>query len=146
MDDGHDGCGTQAREREEVAYVCDQLDYIRTTLERYGSEGPEPLERALGALRTGAPAGERLRALHEALLAAGDAAGLHGQARGPNLSGFDAPVPGTWVLLCPTGRCARYAWPDGQGSPGAPAPASSSAAVSAPPCRISGEPLRRERL
>lgn len=47
----HDDRGIRAR--EEVAHVCAQVDYIRTTLETYGAQGAAPLEHLLSALREG---------------------------------------------------------------------------------------------
>ena len=132
VSDQPEGHGLEAREREEVAYVCDQLDYIRTTLETYGSQGAAPLEYVLAALRHADDLpSAHLEALHEALLTAGDAVGIHGHLRGLTLSGFNTPEPDAWVLLCPTGQCARYAWPD---SPDTPR------------CRINQQPLRKERV
>ncbi|WP_329114840.1 hypothetical protein [Streptomyces sp. NBC_01465] len=130
MDGLRDG-GTGARVREEVALICDQLDNIRTTLETYGAQGSAALDRVLAALRHGEDPAGPLELLHEALLAAGDAAGLHGHARGIGVSGFDTLLPDKWVTLCPTSRCARHSWPDGPDTPH---------------CRISDRPLRRERL
>ncbi|MFB6877889.1 hypothetical protein [Streptomyces sp. NPDC056323] len=132
MSNQPEGRSLEAHEREEVAYICNQLNYIRTTLETYGAEGAAPLERILAALRhaEGLPSAH-LEALHEALLAAGDAVGIHGHLRGLTLNGFDTPEPDAWVLLCPTGQCARYALPDRPDTP---------------PCRINHRPLRKERL
>jgi hypothetical protein len=122
----------RTRSREEVAYVCARLDQIRTSLERYGREGAAPLERVVAALRAEEDPVPALDALHEALLVAGDAVGLHGRVRGLSPLGVDADLPDEWVLLCPTGQCARHAWPDGGDAE--------------PPCRVSGRPLRRARL
>lgn len=135
-DEGPDGgrvrYGSSAR--EDIAYVCDQLDRIRATLEAYGREGAAPLERLLAALREGGDPdlGPPLEVLHEALLAAGDAAGVNGRDRGLTPLGINPPAPDEWVLLCPTGLCARHAWPDH--------------GVETPRCRISERPLRTERL
>ncbi|MEE4418400.1 hypothetical protein [Streptomyces bugieae] len=129
---GDGGQGAYAPDaREDIAYVCDQLDRIRATLEAYGTDGAAPLERLLAALRAGGDLGPPLDVLHEALLAAGDAAGVNGRARGLTPLGITSPAPDEWVLLCPAGLCARHAWPD-RGEP--------------PRCRISDRPLRRERL
>ncbi|MFB7253715.1 hypothetical protein [Streptomyces nojiriensis] len=119
------------RRRDEVAYVCGRLDRIRADLEAHGADGAAPLEDLAAALRAGTDPTARLDALHEALLAAGDAAGVGGGARGLDPIGTSAPVPDAWVLLCPTGQCSRYSWPDGP---------------EAPRCSIGDEPLRRERL
>jgi hypothetical protein len=124
-----DGSGTQSR--EDLAYVCDQLGSIRAALEAHSPEGAASLERLLAALRDGADLAAPLNVLHEALLAAGDAAGIHARARGLHAQGANAATPEEWVLLCPTGQCSRYAWPDGPDTPR---------------CRISDQPLREERL
>ncbi|MGW1761540.1 hypothetical protein [Streptomyces mirabilis] len=116
---------------DEVAYVCGQLERIRADLEMHSAQGAAPVERLLAVLRAGEDPTALLDALHEALLAAGDAAGIHGRARGLNPIGADPAVPGKWVLLCPSGQCSRYCWPDGP---------------DAPRCRINDQPLRRERL
>jgi hypothetical protein len=117
--------------REDVAYLCDQLGHIRATLEAHSREGTAPLERLLAALRDGADLSAPLDALHEALLAAGDAAGIHGRTRGLTPHGVNPAMPDEWVLLCPTDQCSRFKWPDGP---------------EASRCRISDQPLRRERL
>jgi len=118
--------------RAEVAYVCDQLDQIRAVLQAYGPTGAAPLERLLAALRAGEELTAPLDALDAALLAAGDALGIGGRVRGLNPTGVDRAVPEEWVLLCPSGQCSRHALPDDRGE--------------APRCRISGRPLRGERL
>ncbi|MGW6404482.1 hypothetical protein [Streptomyces sp. NPDC055134] len=129
MDDRHDartgGTG------DDIAYVCTQLDRMREDLRAYGRQGAEPLERVVAAVRAGQDPTASLDALHEALLFAGDAAGVRGQGRGLFPIGVSAQRPDDWVLLCPTGQCARHAWPDAQEPAG---------------CRITGQPLRRERL
>ncbi|MEU9620813.1 MULTISPECIES: hypothetical protein [unclassified Streptomyces] len=125
----HHGGGLGSR--EEIAYVCDQLEHIGAALEMYGPAGRAPLEHLLAALRDGEDPAAPLDALHEALLAAGDAAGIHGRARGLNPQGVTPATPDEWVLLCPAHQCSRHTWPDGP---------------AAPRCRISGLPLRRERL
>ncbi|MEU1409487.1 hypothetical protein ABZ471_45970 [Streptomyces sp. NPDC005728] len=129
--DNQYGDGTASDLREGIAYVCDQLDRIRAALEAYGRDGGDPLDRLLAALQDGEGLAAPLSALHEALLAAGDAAGVRGTARGLNPIGVSSATPDEWVLLCPTGQCSRHAWPDSSG---------------AAPCRISGRPLRKERL
>ncbi|MFF4835060.1 hypothetical protein [Streptomyces sp. NPDC001315] len=123
--------GTAPDLREDIAYVCDQLDRIRTALEAYGRDGVVPLECLLTALHGGEDLAAPLSTLHEALLAAGDAAGIRGQARGLEPIGVGAPTPDERVLLCPIHQCSRHAWP---GSCGAAR------------CLISGQPLRTERL
>ncbi|WP_371675657.1 hypothetical protein [Streptomyces sp. NBC_01276] len=123
------------RRRDEVAYVCEQLDRIRTDLETHAAEGAAPLESLAAALRAGTDPSARLDALHEALLAAGDAAGVRGRARGLDPIGTARPAPDAWVLLCPTGQCSRYSWPDAGDGPD-----------EAPRCRIGDQALRRERL
>jgi hypothetical protein len=129
MDDRHDartgGTG------DDIAYVCTQLDRMREDLQAYGPQGAEPLERVVAAVRAGQDPTAPLDALHEALLFAGDATGVRGQGRGLFPIGVGAQRPDGWLLLCPTGQCARYAWPDAQEPSG---------------CRITGQPLRRERL
>ncbi|MER7468419.1 hypothetical protein [Streptomyces sp. NPDC097981] len=131
MSDQYDDGGRDAESREGVAYVCDQLEQIRGALATTGAEGVTPLERLLAALRAGEDLTAPLDALHEALLAAGDAAGVHGRARGRDPIGVNPALPDEWVLLCPTRQCSRFGWPDG---------------LEEPDCRISGRPLRRERL
>ncbi|WP_330334596.1 hypothetical protein OHS33_35770 [Streptomyces sp. NBC_00536] len=125
----HDDRGIRAR--EEVAHVCAQVDYIRTTLETYGAQGAAPLEHLLSALREGQDPAASLDSLHEALLALGDASGIRGRDRGVNPRGVGPARAAERVLLCPTGQCARHAWPEGPETPR---------------CRISGQPLRSERL
>ncbi|GAA1530712.1 hypothetical protein GCM10009730_44970 [Streptomyces albidochromogenes] len=109
------------------------MERIRTDLDAYAAEGTAPLERLLAALRDGEDPAPALDALHEALLAAGDAVGVHGGGgtRGMTPLGVDPATPDEWVLICPTRQCSRHAWPD---------------ASEAPRCRVSGQPLRRERL
>ncbi|WP_406368153.1 hypothetical protein [Streptomyces sp. NBC_01546] len=118
-------------QRDDVAYICDQLGSIRTTLEAHSPLGAAPLEGLLAALRDGEDPATPLNVLHEALLAAGDAAGVYARSRALNPPGVNPAVPDEWVLLCPTGQCSRHAWPDGS---------------DVPRCRISDRPLRAERL
>lgn len=118
--------------RDAVAYVCDQLDYIRRSLTARDCRGAAPLDRLLTALHNGEELSTLLQALHEALLAAGDAAGIRPETRGLNPIGTPPAMPHEWVLLCPSGECSRHAWLDGSEAP--------------PTCRISGHPLRKERL
>ncbi|MEU0190879.1 hypothetical protein ABZ250_13565 [Streptomyces afghaniensis] len=129
-DDRTEG-GSGSEQREDLAYVCDRLDYIRTALDTHGPERTVPLEGLLTALEGGADLTEPLKLLHEAVLAAGDAAGIRSRTRGLNPRGVGPAMPDEWVLLCPIDRCSRYEWPDGE---------------EAPPCRISGQGLRRDRL
>lgn len=130
MPDQYDG-GCDTGFREAVAYVCDELAHIRETLEARTSEGVAPLERVLAALRAGEALAAPLDALHEALLTAGDASGIYGHPRGLIPRGVSPAMPDEWVLLCPRNQCSRHAWADGP---------------EAPRCRITGQPLRRERL
>ncbi|MEU6957429.1 hypothetical protein [Streptomyces sp. NPDC045714] len=129
MDDRHDartgGTG------DDIAYVCSRLDRIREDLQTYGPHGDEPLERVVTSVRAGQDPTAPLDALHEALLSAGDATGVRSQGRGLFPIGVDSQRPDEWLLLCPTGQCSRHAWPDAQEPSG---------------CRITGQPLRRERL
>lgn len=118
--------------RDQLAYVCAELERIHTDLETHSTTGVEPLERLIAALSAGTDPTAPLDALHEALLAAGDAAGINGRAdRGLNPIGIGPALPAEWVLLCPSGQCSRHCWPEGP---------------DAPRCRISDQPLRRERL
>ncbi|MFK4068245.1 hypothetical protein [Streptomyces sp. NPDC029674] len=124
--------GVDTRVREAIAHVCGRLERIRADLETYATGGAAPLERLLADLRAGEDPAPALDALHEALLAAGDAVGVHGgAARGLTPLGADPALPDERVLLCPTRQCSRIAWPDGS---------------DAPRCRVSGRPLRGERL
>ncbi|WP_125591706.1 hypothetical protein [Amycolatopsis balhimycina] len=129
MIDQPDGRGVESRER--VAYVCVQSDRIRAVLETHGPDGAAPLERTLAALRDGEETTAPLDALHDALLVAGDAAGINGRARGLTPHGVSPAMPDEWVLLCPMHHCSRYTWPSGP---------------ELPRCTISGQPLRRERV
>lgn len=129
MIDRPDSRGVESRER--VAYVCVQLDRIRAALEAHGCDGAAPLERVLAALGDGEETTAPLDALHEALLVAGDAAGINGRVRGLTPHGVDPGMPDEWVLLCPMQQCSRYAWPSGP---------------ELPRCTISGLPLYRERV
>lgn len=129
MTDQRGGYGGERR--DEIAYVCAEFQGLHAGLEAHSTEGAAPLERLLAALRAGADPTAPLEALHEALLAAGDAAGIHGQTRGLHPIGVGAATPDEWVLLCPTGQCSRHAWPDDP---------------EAPHCRIGDLPLRREPL
>ncbi|MFI2614711.1 hypothetical protein [Streptomyces sp. NPDC018584] len=82
--------GVDTRVREAIAHVCGRLERIRADLETYAAEGAAPLERLLADLRAGEDPAPALDALHEALLAAGDAVGVHGgAARGMTPLGVD---------------------------------------------------------
>jgi len=129
MEGRHDE--STGRTGEDVAYVCTQLARLREALHRYGSQGAAPLERVVAVVRAGQDPVAALDALHEALLHAGDAAGVRGQGRGLFPIGVGPQRADEWVLLCPTGQCARHEWPDGQDPP---------------ECPITGRTLRRERL
>jgi hypothetical protein len=146
--DGRDGCakvyaangacgvtdqddGWADRAKDEVAYVCRQLERIRAVLQAHGSGGAAPLERLVTALRAGEDHAAPRDVLHEALLAAGDAAGIRSQARDLNPIGVGPAMPEEWVLLCPTDQCSHYSWPSHS---------------DVPRCRISDRPLRRRRL
>ncbi|MEU6481068.1 hypothetical protein ABZ858_30175 [Streptomyces sp. NPDC047017] len=117
--------------RKDVAYVCRQTERIRADLVTYGPDGAAPLERLLSALRDGEEITAPLDALHEALLAAGDAVGIYGHTRGLTPHGVTPTMPDERVLLCPTDQCSRFEWPDG---------------ADALRCPISSRPLRREHL
>ncbi|MFF3215832.1 hypothetical protein ACFYYB_35095 [Streptomyces sp. NPDC002886] len=121
------GAGTRAG----VAYVCEQLERIRRDLRHHSARGTAPLDLLMAVLGAGEDPTAPLEAVHEALLAAGDARGVHGGQRGLNPIGAASAMPETWVLLCPTDSCSRYGWPDGPETHA---------------CAISGRPLRRERL
>lgn len=127
----HEARTSGAESREDIAYVCDQLDHIRSTLETHSAVGLTPLRHVLAALDDGEDLAEPLDALHDALLVAGDAVGIRSNVRGLHPIGVTPATPDEWVLLCPTGRCPRHAWPDGDETPR---------------CRISDRPLRREQL
>ncbi|MFI5828572.1 hypothetical protein ACIA6C_15160 [Streptomyces sp. NPDC051578] len=130
MTDQYSGLG--AGTRAGIAHVCERLERIREDLQNHSAQGAAPLDHLMSVLRAGEDPTVPLEALHEALLAAGDARGINGgQGRGLNLIGADSAMPAESVLLCPTGLCSRFGWPDGPGTS---------------PCRISGRPLRTERL
>jgi len=127
------GGGSSNREtRDAVAYVCDQLDTIRSTLKQYNPDGEAEVERVLTALAAGDDLAEPLRSLHEAVLRAGDAGGVLGRSRGSKLIGELSGMPDERVLMCPLDQCSRYVWP--------------GAADGIAHCRISRQPLREERL
>ncbi|MGW4412772.1 hypothetical protein ACWEJ6_52935 [Nonomuraea sp. NPDC004702] len=110
---------------DAVAYVCAHLEELR-------DEHPRLLRRVLAALKHGRDPVGPLRALHEAMLAAGDHLGLYG-TRSLWPVGIDVSRSGEEVYLCP-GRhgCSHYRWPDPVGD--------------TPRCAISGDPMRLDRL
>lgn len=122
---------------EGLAYVCQHLDQIRADLSYCDGSGDlGPLERLLAAVSESREIAGPLNALHDALLAGGDALGVYGHARdsgprGLRPAGVDER-PVETVYLCPNGGCSRYGWPD--------------ATNGTPQCEISGKRLRRERL
>jgi hypothetical protein len=97
----------------------------------HSPQGTATLERVFAALAAGDDPITPLTELHEALLVAGDASGVDGRTRGRDPMGIGLGPPAEYVLLCPIHQCYRHAWPD---SP------------EVPRCRISGQPMRRERL
>ncbi|WP_143074845.1 hypothetical protein [Streptomyces mangrovisoli] len=127
----HQAGSSATESREDIGYVCGQLDHIRSVLQAHGADGAAPLEHLLAVLDDGGDLTAPLSELHDALLVAGDAAGIRGQARGLHPIGIAPTTPDEWVLLCPTGRCSRHAWPDGSGPSH---------------CQVSNLPLRREQL
>ncbi|MEU9247788.1 hypothetical protein [Streptomyces sp. NPDC048385] len=120
---------TEQRERNGLAYVCAHLDDLRRRLE--GAGDATALRDLLAAVRDGQEAAGPLRALHNALLGAGDARGVYGATRSFRPAGIDGTATAETVYLCPADRCSRYAWPE------------SSAA---PLCEATGQRLRRGRL
>ncbi|QKV90797.1 hypothetical protein HUT19_02785 [Streptomyces sp. NA02950] len=136
-----------------MAYVCQNLEQLRSQLleGQLGDDGP--LDRLLAAVRSGGEVDGALEHLHLLLQADGDARGVHaldgaedgarglgdgGLPGGPGLhqvTGLTrgaAPGPADIVYLCPAHRCAR-SW--------VPHPT-----VPLPRCAITGQPLRRDRL
>ena len=95
---------------DAVAYVCGDLAGIREAL---GTAG-EPLDRLVAAMQSGDDAATPLNELHVALQTAGDALGVYGHSRSPanglRLAGTTASRPKEALLICPIGRCSRYAW------------------------------------
>ncbi len=79
--------------RADVAYLCEQLDSIRLGLDTSRPEDAVPLERLLEALSTGNDLAVPMEELHQALLAAGDAVGVHGPVRGLNAPGVGRAIP-----------------------------------------------------
>ncbi|GAA2439257.1 hypothetical protein [Streptomyces macrosporus] len=122
---GHTG----QRLRTAIGYVCGNTPYIRQTLIEAGNA--RALDAALEAIRSAADPEPALTALHEALLAAGDARGIMPTVRGLRPAGANAHLPALAVYVCPTDRCSRH----------------SRAEHDDPPrCTLSGEPLRLTRL
>lgn len=121
---------------EGVAYVCENVERIRATLQRGPEHGPQALGELLAALRDAADPVGPLQAVHHALRRAGDALGILGRTRDASmvtLAGIGAGRPREPVLLCPRASqpCARYAWPE----PGVTVV-----------CHVTGVPLRGTTL
>jgi hypothetical protein len=119
-----------------MSRVCENIGQIRATLEHGPADGLRRLEELLAALRDGTDPTELLEAVHRALRQAQDAVGVFGGTRGASvatLAGIDADRPGEPVLLCPRAvhPCARYAWPEADGTP---------------VCHVTAAPLRRTTL
>ncbi|WP_405866520.1 MULTISPECIES: hypothetical protein [unclassified Streptomyces] len=129
----------QGRTPEQIAvglaYVCEHVDQVRTTLEQGPADGPARLDELVAALRAGEDPTALLDVVHRALREAQDALGVFGRTRASSMltsAGIAAGAPYEPILLCPRSAhpCARYAWP-GNGSR---------------VCRVSGESLRRSTL
>ncbi|MDQ0989627.1 hypothetical protein [Streptomyces sp. V3I7] len=121
---------------EGLAYVCENVDVVRATLDRGPAGGPARLDELLAALRAGENPTALLDGVHRALRAAQDANGVFGRTRSSSMVTAAGVAPGPPyepVLLCPRSDhpCARYAWP----GPGG-----------VPECRVSGEALRLTTL
>lgn len=128
------GRGNRSTEQiaEAIAYVCENIGPIRTTLAGGAEDGRRQFDELLAALRDETDPVDLLEAVHRALRQAHDALGVFGRNRDASMTkviGIESPEP---VLLCPRGGrpCARYAWP-GQGSAR---------------CEVTDAPLRRARL
>ena len=120
---------TEQRERDGLAYVCAHLADLRRHLQTVGDT--TALRDLLAALNHGQEVTGPLRALHSALLRAGDVRGVYGGTRSLRPAGIDDTAATETVYLCPADRCSRYAWPES----------------SAPPrCEATGQELRRGRL
>lgn len=121
----------------QLAIVCAHAEEIRSDLNGGTAGDDTPLERLLAAAIRNEDVTDALAVLHAALQADGDPQGLHGYsdggaaARGLRPAGISAATPGEAVYRCPTGRCARYSWPQGG---------------AAPRCGIFGKDLRRDEL
>ncbi|MFD2415704.1 hypothetical protein [Amycolatopsis pigmentata] len=121
---------------DAVAYVCEHVDSLRTTLTSGPADGPRRLDELLTALRDEADPADHLEAVHRALRRARDALGVFGRNRDApmaTLAGVERDRPHEPVLLCPRASrpCARFAWP-GRGE--------------APVCVVTGAHLRRTTL
>ncbi|MDT0573756.1 hypothetical protein RM704_41015 [Streptomyces sp. DSM 3412] len=121
------------RTADALAYFCTHVDEIRHQLRAGQSADDTAVDRLLAAARDGQDVGTAVRLLHERLQASGDARGLYGRTRGPNIepagigvAGIDGDDRPLTVLLCPHRRCTRHEWPD------ADAPAA---------CGVDGTPL-----
>lgn len=117
-----------------LAYVCQQLAPIQTTLQNDEGGDLSPLLSLLDAVKQGDSDAtqERLDLLHAALRRAGDALGVYGhQDRALRPAGLeDGPLE--LFYRCPLNRCSGRGW--------------SEAAAAPIRCNISGHELRRERL
>jgi hypothetical protein len=124
---------TGHRMQEGVAYLCEHFARIQSALGGADGQGMPLLlnrlqERVLGS---DSPQ-DVLDAIHEALIAAGDARGIYMRTRGNmTLPGMTASQPPEVIYLCPIMRCRRVV----------PGPL-----VIAPRCNLAGTPLRRDRL
>ncbi|MFD4913059.1 hypothetical protein ACFWNR_07530 [Streptomyces virginiae] len=98
-----------------LAYVCQRLDYLRDLLGSAQGTGGDPPE--LRALTTAVTAAQRpglselrdlLKALHQAVQAAGDPLGVWQASaqRSLHLPGISGGTPFESIYLCPLGRCA----------------------------------------
>ena len=121
---------------DAIAYVCENLAAIRTTLNRGPADGPRQFDELLAALSSGEDPVDLLEMVHRALRRAQDAVGVFGRNRDGSmttLAGIHRDRPREPVLLCPRAShpCARFAWPD-RGD--------------RPLCAVTGTPLRRATL
>jgi hypothetical protein len=120
-----------------LAYVCDQLAYLRRTLGDDGSDPSTPLAQLTAALESAAPRASQadlaglLAKVHQAVREKGDSLGAYGPGtvRGTTSSGMEALQI---VFRCPLRQCL-----------GKPADRVSGPE---PVCAISQKPLIRERL
>ncbi|TVL90263.1 hypothetical protein CD790_22370 [Streptomyces sp. SAJ15] len=122
---------------ERLAAVCAHLGEIRRDLQEGPGGDDAPVDRLLAAARGGGDIAGPLAALHAVLQAGGDPQGLDGYAGAGAATRGVRPVgisdrPAESVYLCPTGRCARYWWPQ--------------ATAPVPRCAITSAVLRWERL
>jgi hypothetical protein len=129
---GRDNRST-AQIADAIAYVCENIGPIRTTL-AVDPEGMRRFEELLAALRDGTDPVDLLEDVHRALRRAGDALGVFGRNRAGSLTtlaGIDRDRHREPVLLCPRADpCARYAWPGDAETM----------------CDLTNAPLRRARL